>query len=97
MMKQTPMWWDGAQWIIQVPFGMEQRMLKPAVDYCLKVQQQRRLSMNPGPARDDLDNAIRALEQGRVLQHPIENLDGYAKVFTSTPAVGDRIYSLGGS
>ena len=94
-MKQTPMYWNGAHWIIQVPFTVAQHMLKPAIAYCLKVQRQRYASLSPGDARDDLARAIKALEQGRMLQQPVKNPDGYAKVFTSTPAIGDKIYSLG--
>lgn len=97
MIKETPMWWDGINWIIQVPFTVEQRMLRPAIDYMIKVQKQRFLSLKPGPGRDDLVNSIAALKQGKVLQQPTRNQDGYARIFASTPAVGDRIISLGGS
>ena len=98
MRKETPMWWDGAEqtWYYAVPFTMPQKMIQPAIDYVLKVSEQRLRSLPPGDAKGDLSMAIDALKLGKVLQWVMKGPGGAMTVFKSTPRIGNRIISLGG-
>lgn len=92
------MWWDveTGVWYYAVPFTMPQRMIQPAIDFVLKVSEQRLKSLPPGDARGDLSMAIDALRLGKVLQWVMKGPGGSMTVFKSTPRIGQRIVSLAG-
>jgi hypothetical protein len=65
MKQEVAMYWqaDEGIWIINVPFCVEQRMIQPAINFMLKVQRQRYLSLKPGPVRDDLSISMQTVCQ----------------------------------
>jgi len=63
----------------------------------LKVQAARRLGLNPGDTRDDLDASVKALNEGRVRQWaagPQMDGSGDIEVFRATQGSGKVIIGV---
>lgn len=91
MKVSTPSWWDGEQWVVGSTFALTRRQLLRIAKWLLEVQRQRRLGMPPSDRRDDLDRAIRALVDGKIVCGladrgagvvPFQSTQGTGKIIT---------------
>jgi len=90
--------WDAKHgWLVDTTFPMTRRVLQACVDYTLKAQGQRVAGMIPGPARDQLAAALRALSVDAIQQNiqPAHPWEQERIVYAGSERVGDKIISLG--
>ncbi len=66
-MKQPAMEWRPALgvWLLRTETPLPAWAVKRCVDFMLKIQAARRLGLNPGDRRDDLDASVTALRENR--------------------------------
>ncbi len=76
---------------------MPEWMVKKCIQFMLKIQAARRLGLNPGDTRDDLDTSVKALNEGRVRQWaagPQMDGSGEIEVFRATQGTGKVIIGV---
>lgn len=97
MTRQPAMEWqaDKGYWRLRTEYPLSNRHVQACIDFTIKVQKARRLGLNPGDIRDDLDASIKALEQKQVRQWaagPHMDGTGEIEVFRATEGTGKTIF-----
>lgn len=94
-MRGTPAYWTGSRWLVHSQASLTAGQLQRIGAWLRKVQQERRLGLAPGDARDDLDASVRALDAGKIYCGLTPELDGRSyEPFKATHGTGN-IISLG--
>lgn len=88
-LRPYPAEWDGKRWLVYSESVLPASMLRATATYLLRVQSQRRLGLSPGPLRDELDETVKALREGRIV-----SATRGGDVFKATAGTG-KIISLG--
>jgi len=72
-MQQPRMWWAGPEtgWMIDVETALTAKEVHRAVDYTLKVQMDRYITIPPGDKKMECHLTILALRAGKVTQNII--------------------------
>jgi len=99
-MKQPAMEWRPKLncWLLRAEFPLETRQVLACIEFMKKIQEARRLGLNPGDIRDDLDASVKALEENRVRQWaagPHMDGSGEITVFRATQGTGKTLIDLG--
>ena len=89
-LASTPAYWEGARWIVQSQTALSDDQLRRIGAWLRKVQVERRVGLRPGAMRDECDETIRALDEGRIVCGVREGGD----VFRASQGTG-KIISLG--
>jgi hypothetical protein len=88
MMKNYNVRWKGEYWVVDVALLMPDITLKSLVNYVLKIQEDRYLSMPMGDKKEELGIAIQALKNGKIQQRIVDSngdTKGDLKLFEATP------------
>jgi len=98
-MRQPAMEWRPSldSWLLRVESPVPEWMVKKCIQFMLKIQAARRLGLNPGDTRDDLDTSVKALNEGRVRQWaagPQMDGSGDIEVFRATQGTGKVIIGV---
>lgn len=99
-MKQPAMEWRPKMdcWLLRTETPLAERQVQSIRDWMLKIQVGRRIGLNPGDTRDDLDASVTALREGRIKQWAAgPNMDGRGEiaVFRSERGTGKTIIDMG--
>lgn len=70
-MIKPRMWWAGDDkgWMVESVPPLTPSEIKRSIDYTLKVQLDRYLTLKPGDRKDECKRTILALKEGRVTQN----------------------------
>ena len=99
-MKQPAMEWRPTLkcWLLRTETPLAERQVQSIRDWMLKIQAGRRIGLNPGDIRDDLDASVTALREGRIKQWAAgPGMDGRGEiaVFRSERGTGKTIVDMG--
>ena len=72
-MNQPRVWWAGKEkgWVIDVEQPLSIKQFQDCIDYTLKVQSERFLSLLPGDRKDECALTMQYLKSGKVSQNII--------------------------
>jgi hypothetical protein len=98
-MKQPAMEWRPSlgAWLLRTESPLPDWTVKRCVDFMLKIQAGRRIGLMPGDTRDDLDNSVKALQEGKVRQWaagPHMDGTGEIEIFRATQGTGKIIVGV---
>jgi hypothetical protein len=99
-MRQPAMEWRPAMdcWLLRTETPLSARHVAACKAFMLKVQAGRRIGLNPGDIRDDLDASVRALNENRIQQWAAgPGMDGRGEitVFGATTGTGKTFMDMG--
>ena len=99
-MRQPAMEWRPAMhcWLLRTETPLSARHVAACKAFMLKIQAARRLGLNPGDIRDDLDASVRALNENRIQQWAAgPGMDGRGEitVFGATTGTGKTFMDMG--
>jgi hypothetical protein len=99
-MRQPAMEWRPAMdcWLLRTETPLSARHVAACKAFMLKIQAARRLGLNPGDIRDDLDASVRALNKNRIQQWAAgPGMDGRGEitVFGATTGTGKTFMDMG--